>query len=324
MLPASSLPSMRFRLVSFAGTLLALAAYAQPPRAQSAYVRASQVGYESGETPFRASLMSTAEERGASFDAVKAKGAIVFSGHAGALLGTWSHSQKVTYKIYALDFTAPGGDLYTISVPWPAAATSPRFPVDGPDKLYSGLLLNTLFFFETERDGANFIPNALRTEPAHLKDQNAQVYKTLPLDSNDFVDNAPPATPLVSAKLPNIDAAGGWWDAGDYTKYVETTSCTAALMEIGIRDFPNQMGAGAPVNPPTPPGSVSYTGISGPGAPASSDFTREARFGVDWLMKMWDDKTRTLYYQVEKRKTGLLRQGDPSSATGNRGGTCAV
>ena len=58
MLPASLL-SMRFRLVSFAGTLFALVAYAQPTRAQSAYVRVSQVGYESGETPFRAYLMST-------------------------------------------------------------------------------------------------------------------------------------------------------------------------------------------------------------------------------------------------------------------------
>jgi hypothetical protein len=59
MLPAGLL-SMRFLLVSFAGTLLALVACAQPPRAQSAYVCFSQVGYESGETPFRAYLVSTA------------------------------------------------------------------------------------------------------------------------------------------------------------------------------------------------------------------------------------------------------------------------
>ena len=37
--------------------------------------------------------------------------------------------------------------------------------------------------------------------------------------------------------------SGGWWDAGDYMKYVETISYTVALQEIGIRDFPNQMGA---------------------------------------------------------------------------------
>jgi len=31
---------------------------------------------------------------------------------------------------------------------------------------------------------------------------------------------------------------------------------------------------------------------------ATSDFTAEARFGVEWLLKMWDDDTSTLYYQV--------------------------
>jgi endoglucanase len=30
----------------------------------------------------------------------------------------------------------------------------------------------------------------------------------------------------------------------------------------------------------------------------TSDFTAEARFGLDWLQKMWDDSSKTLYYQV--------------------------
>ena len=251
MLPSNPRLWIPFRLVSVASILLALFACAPPARAQSAFVRVSQVGYEAGETPFRAYLMSTAAASGASFKVVNSKGAIAYLGHVGALLGAWSHSQKVTYDVYALDFTVPGGDLYTISVSGPVAA-SPRFAVDCPDVLYSGLLLNTLFFYETERDGANFIPNALRTAPGHLKDENAHVLETPPLDSNDFIDNVPPTPPLVSAKLPNIDASGGWWDAGDYEKYVETTSYTVALMQIGIRDFPNQMGAQAQVNPPAP------------------------------------------------------------------------
>jgi endoglucanase len=161
--------------------------------------------------------------------------------------------------------------------------------------------------------------------PGHLKDENARVYETPPLDSNDFIDNVPPAPPFVSAKLPNIDASGGWWDAGDYMKYVETVSYTTALMQIGIRDFPNQMGSYAQTNPPAPPGSVSYAGTSGPGAPASSDFTGEARFGVNWLMKMWDDKTKTLYYQVDNSQDwDYYGEGNPSSATGNCGGTYAT
>jgi endoglucanase len=309
-------------LVSVATTLLAVFAFAPLARAQSAYVRVSQAGYESGETPFRAYLMSKVSETAATFKVVNSKGAIAFSGKVGALLGTWSHSTKQSFDVYALDFSVPGGDLYTISVSGPANASSPHFAVDCPETLYSGLLLNTLFFYETERDGADFVRNALRTDPGHLKDKNAHVYDTPPLDTNDFIDIVPPAPPLASAKLPNIDASGGWWDAGDYEKYVETVSYTAALMQIGIRDFPNQMGEYAQVNPPTPPGSVSFVGNSAPGAPRSSDFTDEAKFGVDWLLKMWDDKTQTLYYQVDNTQDwDYYGEGSPSSATGNCGGT---
>jgi endoglucanase len=309
--------------------LLALLAYTGPARAQfaapSAYVRVSQVGYEAGETPFRAYLMSTAPESGATLKVVNSNGVTAYSGHVGALLGKWSHSKTRTYDVYALDFKVPAAGLYTIFVSGPVAAASPPFPVDVPDTLYSGLLLNTLFFYQTQRDGANFVPNALRTAPGHVKDENAQVYLTPPLDSNDNINNVPPTPPLASANLPNLDASGGWWDAGDYEKYVETVSYTAALMQIGIRDFPSQMGASAPANPPAPPGSVSYAGSSGAGAPSSSDFTSEASFGVNWLMKMWNDVTQTLYYQVDNSQDwNYYGEGDPSSATGICGGTYAT
>jgi endoglucanase len=298
--------------------LLALISVAQ---AQSAYVRVSQAGYEAGRAPFRAYLMTTAAQSGARFRVINSKGALAYSGSAGALLGTWSHSKAVTYYVYGLDFTVASGDLYTISTSEPSA-TSPRFAVDSADALYPGLLLNTLFFYETERDGKNFIPNALRSEPGHLKDENAETYETPHLDDNDYNDNAPPKRPLVSTNLKNMDASGGWWDAGDYMKYVETTSYTEALMEIGVRDFPNQMAAHAPLNPPAPPGAISFAGSSGVGAPLSSDFTGEAAFGLDWLMKMWDDRTKTLYYQVDNsQEWDYYGYGDPSSTA--CGGTYA-
>ena len=310
------------RLVLIAPVFLVLLACAPRLLAEPAYVRVNQAGYEAGSAPFRAYLMTQSAVTGATFQVVNSKGVTADSGHPGALLGTWGHSKTVTYNVYALNFSVPGGDLYTIKVSGPVAATSPAFAVDSPETLYSGLLLNTLFFYETERDGKHFIPNALRPAPGHLKDANAHVYNTPSLDGNDFIDNVPPTSPLVSAGLPNIDAAGGWWDAGDYEKYVETVSYTAALMQIGIRDFPNQMGAAAPWNPLAPPGSISYAGNSGPGAPASSDFTDEARFGVDWLMKMWDDKTKTLYYQVDNTQDwDYYGYGNPTSAAPNCGGT---
>jgi endoglucanase len=305
----------------FLGTMLAGSAAL---RAQSAYVRVNQIGYEVGNGPFRAYLMSTAPQQGATFSVIDSKGQTVYSSVVGALLGTWSHSGKLSYQVYALDFSVAGHDIYTISVAGSAPALSPRFAVDDTQVLYPGLLLNTLFYYQTERDGPNFIANALRTAPAHLKDANAQVYATPHLDSNDFIHNVPPMKPLVPSGTPNISADGGWWDAGDYLKYVQTTSYTVALMEIGVRDFPNQMGASAPVNPGVPPGSVSYAGNSGTGAPASSNFSDEGRFGIDWLTKMWNSKTKTLYYQVDNSQDwDFYGQGQPTSAAPECGGTFA-
>ncbi len=95
----------------------------------------------------------------------------------------------------------------------------------------------------------------------------------------------------------DLDATDLWWDAGDYMKYVETISYTVALQELGVRDFPNQMGAAAPLRPPAPPLAISYAG-SAAGSPASADFSSEANFGLRFLLRMWDDKSRTLFYQV--------------------------
>jgi endoglucanase len=313
------------QLVLFTVVAILTLAKESPAQEEPAYIRVSLVGYEAGTAPFRAYLMSAAEENGAIFRVINAAGVVVYADRVGARIGIWSHNKTVTFNVYALDFNIPRGNSYTISVSGPASAISPGFAVDQSDVLYAGLLLNTLFFYETERDGASFLRNALRTEPSHLKDENARVYQSPPLDQNDFIDNVPPKPPLVSAKLPNLDASGGWWDAGDYMKYVETVSYTAALMQIGIRDFPAQMGSGALPNPSPPPGSLSFSGTSGVGSPQSSDFTNEAKFGIDWLLKMWDDKTQTLYYQVDNSQDwDYYGEGDPSSASGNCGGTYAT
>ena len=57
---------------------------------------------------------------------------------------------------------------------------------------------------------------------------------------------------------------------------MQTLSYTTDMLFAGVRDFPTRMGAGS----------------------TTSDFTAEARFGAEWLLKMWDDQTKTLYYQV--------------------------
>jgi endoglucanase len=240
-----------------------------PVRADSgpAYVRVDQVGYDVLGSK-RAYLMASGSEAGATFSVLDAGGRAVLSGTVGGNLGAWSASFPY---VYALDFDAlhaPG--TYTLSVSGPIPTTSLAFPVGAAAALYRQPLANSLLFYQAERDGPHYVPSALRTAPAHLHDRNAMTYLTPKTDSDGvFKGNL---TPLGE----RIDAAGGWWDAGDYPKFVETTSYTVDLMLTGVRDFPTEMGAASP----------------------RSNFTNEGRFGLNWLMRMWNDTTRTLYYQV--------------------------
>ena len=94
------------------GALLASPSLA---RAQSAYIRVNQVGYEAGNTPFRAYLMSAAPEDGVTFRVISSEGKSVYSSQVGSLLGIWSNSRKLSYQVYALDFTEQGCRRQTTS-----------------------------------------------------------------------------------------------------------------------------------------------------------------------------------------------------------------
>jgi endoglucanase len=233
-------------------------------RAESAVVRINQLGYEAGAAG-RAYLMAPGSETGAVFHVINSKGTTLFSCPIGANLGAWGK-----FTVYALDFQIGETGTYIIDVDGPFSATSPSFPIAAPEHLYSQGLSNALNFYQNERDGEHFIKTPLRTAAAHLHDEHATLFASPQFDADDNI--LADLKPVGGA----IDASGGWWDAGDYLKFVETHSYTVALMLIGIRDFPQQMGATGGV----------------------SNFTNEAKFGLQWLQKMWDDDTQTLYYQV--------------------------
>jgi endoglucanase len=221
----------------------------------------NQVGYPASATK-RAYVMSSTSETGAAFSIKNAAGTVVYTGTVGANLGAWSSAYPF---VQPLDFDAVATTgTYTISVAAPIAATSPDFRIDTGQNVYATPLANGLFFYQSERDGPNYVPNTLRTAPAHLNDANAMTYVT---------PNANSAGRFSGDLQPlgvRVDASGGWWDAGDYIKGVETLGYATALLLHGVRDFPAQLGS----------------------------YTAEAKFGTDWLLRMWDDATSTFYYQV--------------------------
>jgi endoglucanase len=230
----------------------------------SAYVRLNQIGYVNGEIK-QAILMATGSENGASFDVVDVStGKTVYSAPIGAGQGKWNSAFPNTYLLDFSSITTTGS--YSIRVKGPIAANSPTFRIDTAKNLYSGLLPNALFFYLAQRDGPDVDPRVLERQPSHLTDEHAYIYD-IPIYKHGVLQG------LTRIGGP-IDVSGGWFDAGDYLKFVETASYTDAIMLFAVRQYPNLFDGG------------------------SSDFNSEARFGLDWQQKMWDDNSRTLYYQV--------------------------
>jgi endoglucanase len=230
----------------------------QPPPTAVAFVRVNQVGYPASAAK-RAYVMSNVSEAGVAFSVKNAAGTEVYTGAVGASLGGWNSAYPFVQPVDFDAVTTAG--TYTVSV---GADSSPPFKIDTGPNVYATPLANGLFFYQSERDGPNFISNALRTAPGHGNDTNAMTYATPNANSSGRFSGD------LQALGTRIDASGGWWDAGDYIKGVETIGYATALLLHGVREFPTQMG--------------SYTG--------------EAKFGADWLLRMWDDVTQTFYYQV--------------------------
>jgi len=272
----TSCTAVRHRYLRPATLIMALCALTGTMLAQTAFVRVNQVGYVSGASK-RAYLMASGVETGATFVVKNSSGSTVFGPAAiGANLGSWSSGYPDVYALDFDSFTTAG--TYSISVSGPIGASSPTFKVDTAANVYTGSLSNSLYYYQNERDGPNFVSTPLRTAAGHLNDQSAKVYVTPNANSSGrFSGDLTPAT--LNGVQPVINGAGGWWDAGDYMKFVQTESYTTAMMLTGVRDFPNQMGA---------------TGVT----QNSLHFTDEAKFGLDWLQEMWDDNNKVLYYQM--------------------------
>jgi len=169
----------------------------------AAYIRVNQIGYVSGASK-RAYLMASATETGATFSILNSSGATVFGPVAiGKSQGSWSTSYP---DVYALDFDSfVTAGTYTIDVSGPIAAASPSFKIDSAANLYSTPLANSLYFYENERDGPNYISSPLRTAPGHVNDASATAYFTPTFDKKDNA-GARSRRPGQSSTLP---AAGG-------------------------------------------------------------------------------------------------------------------
>jgi hypothetical protein len=239
------------------GLLLLLAAATAQARIVFRY---DQLGYPADAAKRVFALSSTATNaRGFRVSDGAGAGRIVLRGRARGPV-RWSPR----WRVYSLDLSAlRRAGIYTVSFD---GARSPALRVGAAAGLYRPLNAGSVAFLQTQRDGQEILPGALRRVASHLRDASALLYSQPAYRGGRL-------TRPLSADGKRVDAAGGWFDAGDYLKFVETASFTDATLLFALRTYP--------------------TGVAEAGALAE-----EARFGTDWLLKMWDQSSRVLYYQV--------------------------
>ncbi|HVF53783.1 MAG TPA: glycoside hydrolase family 9 protein, partial [Actinomycetota bacterium] len=227
----------------------------------SVHIRVNQVGYVVG-APKRAFLMSETDLTGRPFNVLDAAGASVFEADIAESTGAWSSVWRKTHLADFSAFDQPG----TYRIAFDGDTFSPTFRIGSARELYQEPLADAVWFFGAQRDGPDVDSAKLNRQPSHLADAEAFVYRTPRFRGGQVT------RPLRKVGGP-VDVSGGWLDAGDYLKFLSQSSFVEILMLLGLRD--HQASFQAP-----------------------SDLDAEARFGLDWLDKMWEGDTRTLYIQV--------------------------
>lgn len=250
----------------------------------AAAFRADQIGYPAGASKL-AVLMTHSARPGARWMLISAHPCrVVARGAATVSLGSWSHRYPAVWEIRFGAVRRPG--IYRLALTAHPRTVSPWFRIAPASDLYARAVANALSFYQNERDGPAFIRSALRTAPGHLNDARAMTFRAPKVNSDG---NFRGSLRKLATGV-RIDATGGWWDAGDYLKFTQTTSYTVAMLLQGIASFPAQLG------------SRDRHG--------GTDFTAETRFGLDFLRRMWNERTRTLYFQVGTGEANNFYVGD--------------
>lgn len=241
----------------------------EPVGPTDAVVRTDQVGYGTTETKV-AVLLAPRQADDASYLVERQDGSVALKGTVGADRGAWSSRYPATYPIDVSDLRTAG--TYRIRVSGGVTAASQVFVVGASKELFGQVAASTVEFFSVQRDGEDVLSEPIAREPSHLNDSAATVYQ-----APDFSDGDDLASGLSTVNgASKVDASGGWFDAGDYLKFTHTTAYALILMLLAERGGDASIGNG--------------TAIEG--------LSDETAFGIDWLDKMWDEQTSTLYLQV--------------------------
>ena len=179
--------------------------------------------------------------------------------------GTWSSTYPAVYRLDLSALRQRG--TYRVQVVGAVRATSPWFQVAGARRLFGTMIGFGVAFDQNQRDGDDQVPGPLDRQPSHLLDAQADVYAWPHMVRGEDLITDKDLTRIGGP----VDVEGGWADAGDYLKFTHSTAYNDVALFTSAR-------------------------LLGDRAPAS--LLAEARHGVAWLDKMWDEQTGTLHLQV--------------------------
>ncbi|AWB27528.1 glycoside hydrolase family 9 protein [Halococcoides cellulosivorans] len=156
---------------------------------------------------------------------------------------------------------------------------SHEFEVGSAKEVYGRVLSDVGRVYTLKRANADITDpvTGLDIGPGHMQDQEAVIPE--PATSDFLVDDSPGDT---------IDVTGGWYDAGDYGKYVITTGITAAQLMLAYERNPDAFGVGDFAIPDS---------IDDPHAGDMPDVLAEAAWGLRFLAKM-QRSDGALYFKV--------------------------
>lgn len=238
---------MSARLTIYAGALLSLCAACSPPRGRTQAPK--------GTTVIRVNLLGYTPS-GSKTAVWATKGAALPDSFS---LVNADNGQTVLRSGSGTDFGAYGPFRHTLRLDFSrftrpgtyylqaGAGRSPRFRIAGD--VYAGTADFCLQYLRQQRSGYNpYLKDSCHTADGYT------LYGPMP-DST------------------RIDVWGGWHDASDYLQYVTTSATTTYYLLAAARDFPGIFLDSCAAN-----------GLGG--ANGMPDVLDEARWGLDWLLKM--------------------------------------
>ncbi|MFW5802123.1 MAG: glycoside hydrolase family 9 protein, partial [Spirochaeta sp.] len=154
------------------------------------------------------------------------------------------------------DVTEPG--TYIILVDGTAASLP--FKID--EGVYHDPLLKTMRSYTLQRSGLDIRDalSGLQLDAGHLQDREAIIYY-----SDDVVSEGD-----------TIDVHGGWYDAGDFGRYIPPSAVTVAQLLLAYENNRDSFYTGQLAFPP---------GFESEEEPLP-DFLKEIRYNVDWMLRM--------------------------------------